>query len=449
MLESEPAAPGEGWLRLLPARWRQQFAGRAALREVVTNAGWLVADKIVRLGIGVIVNVWVARYLGPADFGLFNYAQALVILFAALSTLGLPDIVVRDLVRMRDRHQVIIASAFVLRLAGAVVVLTLAVGTIVIARPHEPLSWLMVALVASAQLAQAMDVIDSQYQVASRVRVVVLIRNSSFVLFSALKVAAILLHLSVVVFAALLALELFFVAGIIYARAARDGLGFHIGDATLAEARRLLVEAAPLIVRLGAIAVYLRIDQVLVGRMLGDAAVGVYSAATRLTELWYFITTAVMTAVVPRLAQIHHLHNDLYEAQLVKVIRGLVWAAIGVAAMTTTLAPWIIHLLYGDRYAAAVPVLMIHAWAGVFGTMGQAVSAWFVNARLVRFGVYQAVLAAIANIALALVLIPRFGIAGGAYAAIAAQLIAGFVSNALFDQTRAIFWLQLRALVWR
>ncbi|MFN7659915.1 MAG: oligosaccharide flippase family protein, partial [Dolichospermum sp.] len=63
------------------------------LRGIIANTGWLFADRILRMGVGLFVGVWVARYLGVQQFGVFNYATAFVALFSTLSTLGLDAIV--------------------------------------------------------------------------------------------------------------------------------------------------------------------------------------------------------------------------------------------------------------------------------------------------------------------------------------------------------------------
>ena len=50
------------------------------LRKIIANTGWLFADRILRMGVGLFVGVWVARYLGVQQFGVFNYATAFVAL---------------------------------------------------------------------------------------------------------------------------------------------------------------------------------------------------------------------------------------------------------------------------------------------------------------------------------------------------------------------------------
>ncbi|KQM81679.1 hypothetical protein ASE67_17205 [Sphingomonas sp. Leaf23] len=435
--------------RFSPSALRATLKERAVLRSLAANASWLVADRVVRLGVGLFINIWIARYLGPTKFGLFNYAQAIATMFSFASTLGLPEILMRDLVGWPERKRLILASAFILRVGGAVLVLLLSMMFIIVTRPTEPSTWVIMAFLASAQIAQSMDVIDSEYQSRGKVSRIVLLRNLNFLLFSVIKVGAILMGAGIVTFALLYSLELFVVAALMYAAAVHDGYGFSISDARVEEMRRLFREVAPQILRLAIIGVYMRADQLLIGQMLGDAEVGIYTAATRLIEAWYLVITAVMLAVTPRLAHTFHFNNDRYDTALVLVVRVVTWGSVAVALIVTAVAPTAVNILYGSAFVAAGPVLMVHGWATVFSSLGQAVSGALVNRRLLHIGVYQALVGAAVNVGACLLLIPAFGVIGAAFAAVLTQLATGLVLNACFRETRPILRVQLKAIFFR
>src|SRR5712671_1301218 len=86
---------------------------------VLGNAGWLLAEKALRLALGVAVSGMVGRYLGPEQFGVLNYALALVALFAIFANLGLDALVVREIARNAREREVLLGSAFALKLAGS------------------------------------------------------------------------------------------------------------------------------------------------------------------------------------------------------------------------------------------------------------------------------------------------------------------------------------------
>jgi len=88
-------------------------------KKYAANASWVMAEKILRMFMGLFVGIWVARYLGPEDFGLLSYAQSFVFLFVTIATLGLDGIVVRELVKNEAKRDVLIGTAFILKLIGA------------------------------------------------------------------------------------------------------------------------------------------------------------------------------------------------------------------------------------------------------------------------------------------------------------------------------------------
>ena len=55
--------------RVLPHFILRIFERRPGMKKVASNAGWLFFDKVLRMGVGMIVGVMVARYLGPDRFG--------------------------------------------------------------------------------------------------------------------------------------------------------------------------------------------------------------------------------------------------------------------------------------------------------------------------------------------------------------------------------------------
>ena len=106
------------------------------LRQVIGNTAWLFSEKILQLGLGLLVGVWVARYLGPEKFGLFNYAITFVAMFSPFANLGLDGIVVRDVARDPSNKDETLGTAFALKLIGGIVTLILAVGTIFLLNPR-------------------------------------------------------------------------------------------------------------------------------------------------------------------------------------------------------------------------------------------------------------------------------------------------------------------------
>ena len=179
-------------MTLIPAFIYRRIAHRPNLVRIVDNIGWLFFDKLLRMGVGLLVGVWVARYLGPEQFGLLNFALAFTGLFAAIATLGLPEIVVRDIVRDPENAQVTLGTAAVLQLIGGLVAYVLILVAIIYVRPNDVLLRSIVAILGAMMLLKASEIAVYWFESQVQSKYTVWVQNSVFLVFAAVKVLLIL-----------------------------------------------------------------------------------------------------------------------------------------------------------------------------------------------------------------------------------------------------------------
>ena len=421
--------------------------GRPLLQRLIGNSLWQVGDKVFRMGAGVLVSAYTARYLGPANFGLLNFAVAFVTLFSAIAAFGLPSIVVRDLVMRPAERSGILASALLLRLAGGAATIALAVATTARLRPDDFSSLQVVFVIALCTLPQAWDVIDYDYQARIHARPIIVARNLSFAAMAAARVCLVLIGAPLVWFAWAILGEAVLAASLMIRQSHAEGMGISPRTATWQEVGRLATSSWPLIIAGVSVSVYMRLDQVMLGQMLGDSGVGLFSAAVRISEALYFLPVAVAVTVAPALTRAYHRSTEEYEHRFLQITSLLVWIALATAAVFAVFSKVIIRELYGPAYAGAAPVLAIHAWAGVLASLGVCGNLWLTNAGYVKYAMYQTFAGAVVNILLNLVLIRHFGVIGAALATCAAQVACVLVTVATFRATRPLFRLQLAAFV--
>src|SRR6266576_1586827 len=153
---------------------------------------WLFADRLVRQGLGLLVLIWMARYLGPAQFGLFNYAVAYVTLVWSFTDLGLSSIVVRNLVKKPAETPAILGAAFLLRLGAVILAWGAAVAGIRWLRPQDGLTETLVIILATGMMFQVCDTLTWWFEALVQSKYVVWARNVAFALSALLRVALIL-----------------------------------------------------------------------------------------------------------------------------------------------------------------------------------------------------------------------------------------------------------------
>lgn len=436
------------WVDYLPAPLRARLSGRPYLQQVMGNTAWLVGDRVVRMGISLIVGVWVARYLGPGDFGLFSYAIAFSTLFAAFATLGLEAIVIRDLVSQPEADGEILGSAFVMRMLGAVVAFGLAVSTIMLVRPGDALTQAMVAIVAAGAFFQAFDVIESRFQAKVVSKYTVLAKGVSFLVLSLVKIGLILAHAPVMAFAIASSAEIALgaVSLVIAYKAGLESL--RRWRPTMARMTALFRDVWPYTLSNLVILLYMRVDQIMLGQMSGDQVVGVYSAAVRLAESWYFIPTAIVSSVFPSIVNSLATSETLFLGRLQRLYNLVALIGYAVAIPVTFLAPWIIGIIYGPDFQAAGPILVVLIWAGVFTSLGVARSSYMTAMNWTRLHFLTVLIGCLINIGLNLVLIPVYAGVGAAVASLVAYWFAAHGSCFLFKPLRQTGWMLTKALVY-
>ena len=424
------------------------------LKSTIINAGWLLSDRIVRLSLNLVAGILIARALGPESFGLLSYGQALIFLVTPLATLGLPEIIVRELsrrtaVEQESERQEIIASALAIRASAAVASAGIMTMLAFVAEPDDIIAKTVIILYGLSIAPQSLDVFESALQSKGLFKIVSLARSMNSITFAVVRIASAYMGFDVIWFAALNVLEVL-VFGAVYLFIARQQhLLPSLSSVRLARMRLLVKSSAPLMLRLLAIAIYMRIDQVMIRELLGEESLGAYSVAVRISELWYFIPGAIMTAALPRLTRSYEQGMAAYEAELRYWMRMMMMIALPAALGLSLLAGPVIQILFGPAYADAAHVLSVQAWAGVFVAIGVATGPWFINTGLLRFGLYQACIGAAVSVALNFLLIPRFGLMGASFAMVASQAISAVLCNGLFRETRPLFRLQLRAMMFR
>jgi PST family polysaccharide transporter len=433
-------------LKLLPPFLARRLSHRPNLEKIADNIAWLLIDKAVRMGVGLVVGVWVARYLGPEQFGLFNYALAFAGLFGSVAVLGLNEIVVRDLVKTPDQAPVTLGTSFWLHVLGSMLATGLMVGAILWLRPDDALTHRMVLLLGLTTLFQSTAVIKYWFEAKVTARYTVWVENGAFLCFALVRVALILAHAPLIGFLWAVLFENALVAiGLVWIYRQKRGT-LPRWQVSLNRARSLLWDAWPVMLSGLAVMLYMRIDQIMLGEMLGQRAVGIYSAALRVSEVWYTVPVILVASFFPTIIESKKTSTALYAERLGRLLDLMVVIALGIALGMSLLSPWIIGVLYGSRYAEASGVLVIHIWTCLFVFIGVVGRRWYVFENLQLLDLGRVVLGALANVGLNLVLIRPYGVVGAAMATLVSQAIAAYLADALSKRTRGLFWAKTQAL---
>ncbi|MDD4395800.1 MAG: flippase [Bacteroidales bacterium] len=422
-----------------------QAMAHSGLRKYGTNMSWLFAEKIFRMLIGFTVGIYVARQLGPEKLGLLNYAISFAAIFSCVVSLGLDQIVVRELVKQPNKRDALLGTVFMLRLAGFILMLFGVTAGLTISG-NDWNTNLIVLVIAAGYLFQIFQAIEVYFQAKVLSKYIAISQVIAWTIISIFRALFAYWNVPLLYFAYLESgnMLLTSVAYIVSYYAHGNVIFRWTFRKTVATS--LLKDSWPLLLSGITGVIYLRIDQVMIKSMLGDSDVGYYSVAVRLVELWYFLPMVICFAVFPAIIKAKEISKELYLLRLKKLFAIIFWLAFIVALPISLFGKYIILFLYGSEYSLAAPILMIYAWRTISCFVGVASSSYLISENLQKYSLIFTAIGAIVNVIMNYILINKLGVAGSAWAALGTTLAIVYICPFLFNNTRELGYMVIKAV---
>jgi O-antigen/teichoic acid export membrane protein len=376
------------------------------------NTGWMLGGRFFTLLISFTVGVYIARYLGPANYGRLSYVISFVGLFGFLATLGINEILNREIIKNPDQKNTLIGTAFYLKLSGGfLAILSVFIISFFITKDVFTLG--LIWIYSTIFIVQSFGVIEIYFQSQVMSKRVVISQLCSNILATILKILVIVTNKGIFWLTLILVTEAILYS--IFLLFSFKKMNFCIKELkfNFSTAKSILKDSWPLMLSAAAISIYMKIDQVMINNILGNEQTGIYAVAVKLSEVWYLIPMIICTSVFPSL--IKNLNNkDIFEKRISKLYFSMFWLAAAIATFITIFSYPIIKILYGEAYIAAAVPLRIYVWAGLTYFLNIVVTKYFIANNFTRISFYFELIGLLINISLNIILIPKMGVAGAA-----------------------------------
>ncbi|MEM7591615.1 MAG: flippase [Cyanobacteria bacterium P01_A01_bin.83] len=401
------------------------------LRKIISNIGWLTIERLVMMLLSLFVGIYIVRYLGPDNYGKLSYSISFAGLFNAIARLGLNQIVIRNLVKEKQSTQEILGTAFVLRLISSVITV-LIIGICIWSFNSDPQIRWMTLIIAIGLIFDAFDTIDFWFQSQVLSRPMAIVRSAKLILTAGVKLLFIVGQYPLIAFAWVYMSEMVLKAiGMTWVYYKHHQSIFH-WRVNWSKAKELLKDSCPLILSSVMIIIYMRIDQVMLGNLANNEAVGNYAAAVKFSEICYFLPTAICSSVFPAIIRAKQRSGQEYDSKLQQLYDLIAWLSLAVAIPMTLFANTLMPTILGQEYASAGAILTLHIWACPFVFLGVARSRWLVAENFTQFSLATTSLGALTNILLNLYLIPVYGGVGAALATVISYAVSSHVACILY-----------------
>nr|WP_256379089.1 flippase [Chitinophaga sp. SYP-B3965] len=409
---------------------------------------WLFGDRIFKMLLGVIVGAWMARYLGPVSLGKLNYVMAYIAIIMSISTLGMDNFLVKELVMQPESKNEVLGTSLVMRIAIILISIAVPLGIF----KYMGLAseyYLIYALLILTVVFTPLDLIDIYYQSILKSRITVVSKNVAYILGAAVKIILILNKMPLAYFAAVLGMETVFAMlflFITYQRKENNNFRNWKFNKTLVP--YLFKKAWPFMLASLVVILYMKVDQIMLGNMDGELELGQFSAAVKISEMFFFIPMAISSSFLPELIESHKSNTRGEYLQKMQFFFDIVFlTALLIIIVISFSSGFIVHLLYGSEFPKTSTILIIHVWSLIAVFMGVASSQYLIIEGLEQFAFYRTAIGLCVNIGLNYYFIPRFGSIGAAYATLISYYVATFFAVLAFKRTRPLFYYQVRSLL--
>lgn len=398
-------------------KWAQ-----AGFQKYLQNMGWLFFGRLAGMVISFLATAYIARNLGPSNYGELSYAVSFVSIFSFLAVLGIDQVLYRDLIQHPEDRGRYMGSALALRLVASVLAAVLCGGFALWFSPRD-ISLFLIFLLSFSFILNAVQIINYEFQANVQSKFPSVLSLYVTIAINVLKILVIVFGKGVIYLAIVLLLEsLFYGIGYLYYRLKIYGtMSTWSFDKQIAI--KLLKDSWPLTFSSAFAVIYARIDQVMIKNMMDSASVGLYDAAVRLSEVWYFVPGIIASSLFPAIMNAKKVSEELYRSRIRKLAVLLVLLAVLVALPVSIFAGFIIKLVFGSAFLGAVLILQIYIWSNVATSLNSVMSTYLIAENFNKMLLFSTFAGMAANIFLNLFLIPKYGTAGAAMATLISYAI--------------------------
>lgn len=412
--------------------------------KIVKNASWIIGCKIAQSLIGLIISMLTARYLGPSNFGIINYAASLTTFAVPLVQLGLTNIMVQEMVNNPEKEGEILGTSILMSSISAIMCVLGVFAVVSVLNADETTTIIVCALYSTILVFQAMELTQYWFQAKYLSKFTSIVSFVAYIVVALYKIFLLVTHKSIFWFAvsnsfdsALIAFSIYF----IYRK--KGGRPFNLSFVT---AKRLFAKSHYYIVSSMMVVIFAQIDRVMIKNMLGNAEVGFYSAALTCAGLASFVFAALIDSFRPSVFEALKKSKEEFEKKMSTLYGIVVYSSLSFSLILTFFASFVVGILYGEAYSPSVNALRCAVWFTTFSYLGAVRNIWILAENKQKYLWIINLSGASFNVILNIIFIPYWGIVGAALTSVATQFFTNVIINHIISPIRHSNILMIRGM---
>lgn len=402
--------------------------------SIINNAKWIVLCRVAQSILQLIIGMISARYLGPSNYGLINYASSVIMFVFPLMQLGLQSTLVKELIEKPDKEGEIMGTALLMSLISGFCCIGIVYMFVSNVNGGDKETIIVCMLYSFALLFNALELMQCWFQRKLQSKYSSVVMLCGYIVVSTYKIYLLITQKNIYWFAIVSSIEHGLVGislVLVYTKLSTQKLSF-----SLQTAKKLFMRSKYYILAAMMVTVFQNTDHIMLKMISGDAENGFYSAAITCAGVCQFVYLAITDSARPVILSYKESNSNEYEENISRLYCVTTYMAVIQSLGFTFFADLIVKILYGPEFLAAIPVLRTLVWYIAFVFMGSIRNIWILAEGKQSIVWKINLTGAILNILLNSILIPQWGACGAAFASLMTQIFINFILGFVVESLR-------------
>lgn len=416
--------------------------------KVTKNSMWIIGEQIFQMFLSLVIGVLSARYLGPSNYGALNYTGSFVTFCTSIVTLGMDGVVIKKMISKPSEEGHLLGGCILLRVLTAFLSSIAIIFIVWVLNPSDDMKLTLILIQSLQLIFMAVNILDNWFQRWLKSKYVSIAKMVASIAVSCYKIYLLATAKDIRWFAFSNVLSYLVISVMLYVaykRYCNHPLKFDVksGISVLSESYHFIISGVM-------VAMYSQMDKIMLGAMIDDTAVGLYTTASTLCTTWLFVPMAIINSFRPKIMETKQSGNEkLFLIRLEQLYSLIIWLCLLVSALVCLLGYWAIDVLYGKGFIGAIIPLRILIWSELFSMIGTARGIWILCMEKQKYVKYYLGMGATLNLILNFTLIPIMGIAGAASANLMTQIFNSIIAPMCFKETRVHTKIVFESLIFK
>ncbi len=393
--------------------------------KIVTNATWIVCCRVVQAILNMVISMMTARYFGPSNYGLINYVASIVAFFVPIMQLGFRSTLVQEFISRPEKEGTVLGTSTVMNVLSAILCMIGVGSFVLITNGNESETIIVCVLYSTILLFQATEMIQYWFQSKLLSKYTSIISLCAYCIISLYKIFLMITGKSIYWFALSNALDYLLISVglfLVYKKVGKQPLTF-----SFKMAGELLSKSKFYIVSSMMVTVFGHVGSVALEMFCDKEAVGFYTAAITCAGMTGFAFNAVIDSARPMILSYRQSDYLRFQKSVEGLYSVIFYSSVLQSIVICILAPLIVHVMYGSAYHAAIEPLQIITWYSIFSYLGPVRNIWILAEEKQRYLWIINLVGAMFSILSNILLIPSWGVAGAAIAALITQIFTNVI----------------------